>query len=102
MIEIERTVRLNPVPILNEASMDPSVFNLTILRDDNPLKVVKSPPAIIFPSFCIATLYTWPLKPVPILKVGEPCVIRAIDEWHEHVPVALVVLFHQQPFAKPW
>ena len=32
----------------------------------------------------------------------EPCVIRAIDEWHEHVPVALVVLFHQQPFAKPW
>ena len=62
------TIELNPVPILNDESYDPSVFNLTILFDDIPLYDVNCPPTIIFPSDWIEEVLTIELNPVPILN----------------------------------
>ena len=65
-IAIESTMELNPVPILNDVSLEPSELSLINLFCVEPVNVIKTPPTNIFPSDWIAVERTALLNPLPI------------------------------------
>ena len=60
---------LNPVPILNVESIEPSELSLTIEFFVTEEYVVNDPPTTIFPLDCKYVEFTVPLNPPPILKL---------------------------------
>ena len=67
-IAIELIVTSNPLPISNDVSFEPSELSLINLICDDPVNVVKAPPANTFPSDWIAIEPIDWLNAVPILN----------------------------------
>ena len=90
-IAIDFTVLLAPVPVfvLNTMFRVPSEFRRTMRFAVAPLKVVKSPPKMIFPSDWIASALTELFAPVPVFV--EKVVSRVPSE------LSLIIRFLADP-----